>query len=93
MRTRIRTDEAGRYSLDTIVPGRYLNGEVYRPAHIHAKVHALGHRSLTTQLYFAKDPFNAQDPWYLPELVIHQETTAAPGVHGRFDFYLGPVPG
>jgi hypothetical protein len=60
----------GRYRLRTIVPGHYLNGDRYRPAHIHVKVRAEGHRPLTTQLYFAGDPYNAGDPWIRPSLVL-----------------------
>ena len=91
MRTRVKTDNDGNYSLDTIVPGHYLNGDQYRPAHIHAKVHALGHRSLTTQLYFAKDPFNEKDPWFLPSLLMQAgtDTPNGRGNEARFDFYLG----
>ena len=50
----------------TIVPGRYLNGAQYRPAHLHLKVSGAGLRPLTTQLYFAGDPYNAADPWFRP---------------------------
>ena len=29
-----------------------------------------GVQRLTTQLYFTGDPFNAQDPWYNPEVAL-----------------------
>ena len=51
-----KTDEHGRYAYTTIVPGHYLNGVQYRPAHIHLKASAAAHAPLTTQLYFAGDP-------------------------------------
>jgi protocatechuate 3,4-dioxygenase beta subunit len=89
MRTRVKTDAGGNYALDTIVPGRYLNGDLYRPAHIHAKVHALGHRSLTTQLYFSGDPYNDKDPWFLATLVMQPGTDKSKNRHSIFDFYLG----
>lgn len=89
MRARLRTDENGRYQVDTIEPGRYLNGRQYRPAHLHVKVHAVRHHSLTTQLYFVDDPFNGVDPWFVPELLIRQAPSEGPSRSGQFDFYLG----
>lgn len=56
LRGRLRADRVGRYRLETIVPGHYLNGPTYRPAHIHVKLFAPGFRPLTTQLYFPEDP-------------------------------------
>jgi protocatechuate 3,4-dioxygenase beta subunit len=57
-------DAEGRYELRTIVPGRYLNGAQYRPAHIHVKVYVGEREALTTQLYFEGDPHNEADPWF-----------------------------
>ena len=37
LRGRVHTDAGGRYHIRTVVPGRYLNGAQYRPAHIHMK--------------------------------------------------------
>ena len=65
--------ESGRYRFKTIVPGRYLNGRQYRPAHIHVKAHAPGYRSLTTQLYFEGDPFNAVDPFIDASLIMSMD--------------------
>ena len=81
-RTRVSTDAEGRWSVDTIVPGRYLNGARYRPAHIHAKVHA-GDRHLTTQLYFPGDPFNEGDPWFDAGRLVRIDEGRA-----RFDFVI-----
>lgn len=50
--------KSGLYRLNSIRPGQYLNGDQYRPAHIHAKVWVDGAVVLTTQLYFADDPYN-----------------------------------
>src|SRR5690606_35883591 len=44
----LETDGEGGYEIHTIVPGHYLNGDQYRPAHIHVKVSAPGHAPLTT---------------------------------------------
>src|SRR5574341_2341975 len=40
-------DQEGKYRFETSVPGIYPG----RPLHLHVKVSAPGHRSLTTQLY------------------------------------------
>ena len=58
LRGKITTDAAGRFTATTIIPGRYADdvGRI-RPAHIHAKVWDRGHLLLTTQLYFAGDPY------------------------------------
>jgi protocatechuate 3,4-dioxygenase beta subunit len=66
----VRCDANGMFQIETIVPGRYLNGGVYRPAHLHAKVHANGRPVLTTQLYFPGDPQNDSDPWFRPSLLL-----------------------
>lgn len=60
------TDAQGRYAFTTIMPGRYLNGAEYRPAHIHVKIWVDGVERLTTQLYFEGDPYNDIDAWFDP---------------------------
>jgi catechol 1,2-dioxygenase len=87
LRGRIRTDAQGRYELRTIVPGRYLNGAQFRPAHVHVKLSARGFTRLTTQLYFPDDPYNRIDPFIHPSLVM---ATANEGDvrRARFDFVL-----
>ena len=83
------TDQAGRFRLETIVPGRYLNGATYRPAHIHVKVGGvLGAAMLTTQLYFADDPFNADDPWIEDGLIMAVADDGSGGQQALFDFVL-----
>jgi protocatechuate 3,4-dioxygenase beta subunit len=64
------TDARGRWDLRSIVPGRYLNGDRYRPTHIHVKLVAKGYQPLTTQLYFADDPYNEGDPFIDPSLIM-----------------------
>lgn len=89
-RGRLRTDDAGRYRISTIVPGRYLNGATYRPAHIHVKVHANGRPPLTTQLYFPRDRYNERDPWFRPSLrlaFMPPGSTPAPR-QARFEFVV-----
>jgi protocatechuate 3,4-dioxygenase beta subunit len=70
LRGRLNADDSGNYQFHTIIPGHYLNGAQYRPAHLHIKVSAPGFVELTTQLYFEGDPYNDIDPWYLPELLL-----------------------
>lgn len=83
----LTTDAQGRWQLRTIIPGRYLNGSQYRPAHIHVKVRAKDRAELTTQLYFAGDPYNAKDPWIVESLIMkHREVG---GIRrARFDFVI-----
>lgn len=52
----------GFYTFETIYPGKYLNGNVFRPAHIHFKITPEGFPTMTTQLYFEGDPDNDTDP-------------------------------
>lgn len=87
LRGRLRTDADGRFRVSTIVPGRYLNGPQYRPAHVHVKVRAAGFAELTTQLYFPGDPYNDVDPFIHRSLVMGLER-ARDRMLGRFDFVL-----
>lgn len=66
----VATDADGSYAFETLRPGWYLNGENYRPAHVHLKVWVDGVERLTTQLYFVGDPFNDGDPWFNSEMAL-----------------------
>lgn len=81
-------DSNGNYRVETIVPGRYLNGASYRPRHIHVMVRAPGRAPLTTQLYFAGDPFNASDGMFKPSLVLNPTDDGGGGQKASFDFVL-----
>jgi protocatechuate 3,4-dioxygenase, beta subunit len=48
---RMRTGDNGQYTFNTIKPIGYSG----RPPHVHFKVIAAGHRTLTTEMYFAGD--------------------------------------
>ncbi|MDQ3824816.1 MAG: catechol 1,2-dioxygenase [Actinomycetota bacterium] len=75
LRGRIRCDSDGNFAVMTVVPAAYdiprhphtgrvldlLGLKPHRPAHLHCKVRAPGHRELTTQVYFAGDPWLDQD--------------------------------
>jgi catechol 1,2-dioxygenase len=53
LRGQVKTDASGRYAFESIRPGNYDN----RPAHYHFIISQPGHQPLTTQIYFAGDPF------------------------------------
>lgn len=87
LRGTLTTDAHGRWQVRTIVPGRYLNGRRYRPTHVHVKLRAPGHRTLTTQLYFEGDPYNASDDFIVPSLIMaHRKDGDAR--RAAFDFVL-----
>jgi protocatechuate 3,4-dioxygenase beta subunit len=75
------TDAAGRYSLETIVPGEYPG----RTEHIHVKVQVPGKAVLTTQLYFPGVASNQQDSIFDAHLLLSVQDTAA-GEAATFDF-------
>ena len=86
-RGRMTTDKLGRWRLESIVPGRYLNGRRYRPTHVHVKLRAAGHRELTTQLYFEGDPYNDGDDFIVSSLIM-KHTKKDGARRASFDFVL-----
>jgi protocatechuate 3,4-dioxygenase beta subunit len=78
------TDAAGRYRLDTIVPGIYTG----RTKHIHVKVQRPGGRVLTTQLYFPGVSANRGDRLYDSDLLLRRWRKASARRTARFDFVL-----
>ena len=59
LRGKVISEENGNYTLDTILPGSYSQGNITRPAHIHVKAwipENPGNPSLVSQLYFEGDP-------------------------------------
>jgi protocatechuate 3,4-dioxygenase beta subunit len=79
------TDSAGRYHLETIVPGLYTG----RTRHIHVKVQAPNLPALTTQLYVPGEPRNQSDGIYNQALLLTMRDTAG-GKSGTFTFILSP---
>jgi protocatechuate 3,4-dioxygenase beta subunit len=77
------TDEAGRYRLETIVPGLYPG----RTRHIHVKAQAPNRPILTTQLYFPGEPRNARDGIFNPALLMAIHDTAD-GKAAQFTFIV-----
>jgi protocatechuate 3,4-dioxygenase beta subunit len=81
------TDTAGRYSLETVVPGRYPG----RTRHVHVKVQAPNQPILTTQLYFPDESSNARDGLFNPHLLITIQDTNE-GKTALFNFVLESHP-
>jgi protocatechuate 3,4-dioxygenase beta subunit len=77
------TDDAGRYTLETIVPGLYPG----RTRHFHVKVQAPNQPVLTTQLYFPDEPGNTRDVIFNRALVLKVESTND-GKVGTFNFVV-----
>jgi len=75
LRGRLSTDTQGRFEVRTVIPSPYeipkqgptgsllnmMGRHAFRPAHIHTRLTAPGYESLTTQLYFAGDPWLESD--------------------------------
>ena len=62
LRGKTTSNESGIYIFETIKPGKYLNGDTFRPAHIHVKITAPDYPTLTTQIYFTGDEDIPGDP-------------------------------
>ena len=77
-------DRAGKYKLETVVPGHYTG----RTPHIHVKVRSGDGRSiLTTQLFMPDLATNKADPIFRDDLVV--AVSKGPGVKSAtFDFVI-----
>lgn len=90
------TNDEGEYSFKTILPGKYLNGSLYRPAHIHFRVSEKNNKELISQIYFKGDPHIEKDPWASKEkaklrvLPISLEDIKG-NLTVNFDIYLSPA--
>lgn len=87
------TNKKGEYAFKTILPGKYLNGKMYRPAHIHFRITEKNSQELISQIYFQGDPHIEKDPWAsqkkaaLRVLPISLEDTNG-NLAVNFDIYL-----
>ncbi|MEV0675132.1 catechol 1,2-dioxygenase [Actinosynnema sp. NPDC050436] len=106
LRGRVVTDDEGRFDIGTIVPGAYqvpvdgpsgrlfalLGLHAWRPAHVHFIITAPGHEPLTTQLYFAGDPWLETDVanGVKDELVLRPAVVGDKAVAADYDFVLAP---
>jgi protocatechuate 3,4-dioxygenase beta subunit len=77
------SDDAGRYRLETVLPGLYPG----RTAHIHVKVQAPDRPVLTTQLFFPGEPGNQSDSIFSPQLLVAGQQTED-GMQATFNFVL-----
>ena len=108
LRGRLTADKDGSYAVETVVPPPYeipkegatgrllaaLGRTAFRPGHLHLKLSAPGHRTLTTQVFFEGDPWLDRDVVAgadKPSLVtgLRHENGAA---HATFDLVLEPAP-
>ena len=83
LRGHLFTDDAGRYSLETILPGLYPG----RTRHIHVKVQAPNRPVLTTQLYFPGEPRNQTDGIFNQSLIVTVRDTLT-GKVATFTFII-----
>ncbi len=89
-RGRLQTDADGDYRVETLLPGRYLDGDEFRPRHVHFLFVAPGHEPLTTQLYFEDDEFNEVDRLFDAALARPLVGDGAGGWTVTFDVVLTP---
>jgi protocatechuate 3,4-dioxygenase beta subunit len=85
LRGHLFTDAAGRYQLETIIPGEYPG----RTEHIHVKVQAPGGPVLTTQLFFPGVSDNQADGIFDAHLLLNHVQDAGNGKTATFDFVVG----
>lgn len=95
-RARQITKTNGLYSFETVLPGKYLNGKLYRPAHVHFRVSHPNSDDLISQLYFAGDPEIESDPWASNPKAAQRILPITPiGTDGKlvvtFDIYLNGI--
>jgi catechol 1,2-dioxygenase len=111
LRGKLRTDAAGRFEFATVVPSEYpiplggatgrllamLGRSGIRPAHIHFKISHPDATPLTTQIYFADDPYLHSDVVGATKDSLAVTTQHHADDHGRrwatcsFDFVLPPA--
>lgn len=101
------TDDQGRFAIRTIQPAPYriptdgptgnlieaAGWHPWRPAHLHLLVRAPGHRTITTQLYFAGGEWLDSDvaSSTKPELVLEPADQGDGTTAVRYDFTLEPA--
>lgn len=95
LRGQVMTDASGGFRIETIRPGNYQQAPgLWRPAHLHFTISHPSHRAVSTQLYFAGDPYlppndsctqcTSEDP----DRVIALAGSAAAGWTGVVRFVL-----
>ncbi|MDP6935299.1 MAG: hypothetical protein QGG40_20435, partial [Myxococcota bacterium] len=85
----VPTDKEGRYSVHTLYPVAYGDGEGgTRASHVHLKVWVDGEVMLTSQWYFEGDPNLNKDSTSKEGLIISLEESADGALSGVFDFVV-----
>jgi protocatechuate 3,4-dioxygenase beta subunit len=87
LRGHVFTDQAGHYSIETIVPACY---EPRQARHIHVKIQGVS-RPYTTQLYFSDDADRVKDNFYQKELEVQVADVAGGRKRGTFTFVIRQV--
>lgn len=101
-RARVTTDAEGRFAITTMQPAPYqiptdgscgklidaAGWHAWRPAHIHLKVSAAGHRLITTQLYFEGGEYVGTD---IADAVKPELMLAPADGEVTYDFVLDPA--
>ena len=88
-----QTNAKGEYNFSSILPGKYLNGALYRPSHIHFRVRHKDTKELISQIYFEGDSHIPADPWAskpkakLRIIPLKMEDTSG-NITINFDIYL-----
>lgn len=98
------TDEEGRFAISTVQPAPYqiptdgptgklieaAGWHAWRPAHLHIAVRAEGHRTVTTQLYFAGGDWLDSDVAEAtkPELILDPRDDGTGVRRSSYDFEL-----
>ena len=89
------TDSSGRFRLETVVPGEYVDEfntdgvvrRVHRTAHLHVKVKPPLRETLTTQLYFPGEPMNDSDRLFDASCLMEVRDGAS-SKEATFDFVI-----
>jgi protocatechuate 3,4-dioxygenase beta subunit len=84
LRGYVMTDDQGRFTIQTVVPGEYPG----RTEHIHVKVTPPGGATLTTQLYFPGTAANDADGIYDPGLLL-DIAGSGDALVGSYTFVVG----
>ena len=79
------TDDSGRYTMQTVIPGEYPG----RPPHIHVKIQPPGGAVLTSQMYFPNAAANARDRLFDSALILDLQETGD-GLIGVMNFVVTP---
>jgi protocatechuate 3,4-dioxygenase beta subunit len=77
----VRTNQAGRYEFDTVMPGRYQS----HPAYIHIAVTHSRAGQLLTEVHFAADPLEGSGEQFT---VVRLTKAADGGLLATFDIVL-----